>query len=658
MHTPISSIVIHLGLLLGAGCTAEGPRKEPNDARTPTSEDSALVDTDTDTTPPTTDDTAPPVILPDHIEAPEAVLTDALSPCTATAPPAFEVSYVGASPHVASVPIAMIDGVVNGADVAAEGFCLEQTFADGGQLTRCGRTDIQGASAYLQGAPAPGQLITLRLGVLQGDELCWASEEHVLALGEVPAPGFDYAPLEVPLSTPDYPPAAISPFNVGDQAGVYAMALMDSPAFGLRAGDVLWSLDTTDYGTPIVEVRRLVGGLLAFSTENDGGSDTHEIYDPTFPGVKTAAVDAAGFEWLNVSACTDASAPDCVGFVHHGNATLPGSDVVLTMNYERLHDDSGEPYLYADDDGFYYLIGASFQGHSFDHHGALERRFGLSFHDLYDMDPSLSTTHGPRIYEGPAGERNRTAYYVNSADVVQDADDPALYHLTGTVTVRPYNGFYHLTLTADGEVVDKTLYNNLNTALTWDNRTNQNPLDTNGHSAEFLGRDADGRPHFLVYDRSSKIFASAYSKCAAFYHVMDDGGEMTVGGPYHNRVATEEDGEICGNSMSYGNAGALHDVNIDGYEAPVHLIASFDNVALPSDNAGAWVDHETIYAAGTPRLLGLYLNEERFDPDSWRTAAHFLGRNIEGNDPVGFSSLIDSWPAILVADSPFLLRGL
>jgi len=641
------------------GCSPDSKNTRPDDPLNPsttaTDDTGAPATASGDDTDATTDtvDTASSPDLPVNIEAPETVLPADLSACTLITPPTFEVRYVGASPHMASVPIVVVDG----ASVAAGGFCLEQTFSGGGQLTRCGRTDIQGASAYLQGAPAPGQTVSLRLGAIVNDELCWAPEEHPTALGEVSAPGFAYEPLGTPLSTPDYPPAAIGMVNTGDSF-LYAMALLDSPAFGVHAGDVLWSFDSASYGSGIItEVNRLTNGLFSFNLEHDATDYTHHIFEPTYPGRTALTLDAAGFEWLKSGDCADADDASCMGFVHHGNATIPGSDVTLTMSYERLYDDDGEPYFYPGQEP-YYLVGASFQGHTSDHHGVLERAFELSFHELFELDPDLCEAHGQRSYFGPGNETSRSAYYVNSTDVVQDVDDPALYHLTGTLTIAPYNGFYHLILTADGEVVEKTLYNNLNEDLTWDHPLNISPLNTLGHNAEFMGYDGRGAEHFLVYDRSASVLPTTSPKCSAFYHIVNRGGEMTVGGPYHNRVVTEEDGDICGNSMSYGNASTLSDVRLDNYNAPVQLIASFDNVALPSDQGSAWSNLETTYAAGTPRLLGLYLSEDGFNPDGWRSVATFLGRNIEGNDPVGFNSLVTHWPTLLVADSPFLLHGL
>jgi len=607
---------------------------------------------DTDTSGQETNSTVDEGDWPEEIEAPEPVLSGELTTCEHSAPN-FTLQYAGASPHIASVPIAVVDSV----DMAADGFCLEQTFADGGVLFRCGRTDIDAPSAYLQGAPAPGQEVSIRLGVILDDELCWADALPPLALGEVSGPGFGYAPLREALSTPDYPPSAMGVMNTGEGSSLYAMSLMDSPDYGIRAGDVLWSYGVADKSGHIIETDRLTNGLLSFSIEGDVGSATHEIYDPAFADVQMMAIDAAGFTWVNQGACESGPHPECFGFIHHGNAALTGTNINLSMGYEQLLDDAGEPKYYPDLGG-YYLLGATFQGHTLDHQGTPDRVFELSFHDLFDMDPDLSTKHATRFYEGPSGDTYRSAYYVNSADVTQDAANPGLYHLTGTVTVSPYSGLYHVTLNALGDVVEATLYNDLNDELDWGNFRNTNPLSTMGHSVEYMGQDSMEREHFLAYDRSVSRIPTELSKCAGFYHIVDDGGEMDVGGPYHNTAVTDEDGPICGNSMSYGNASILHALTIDGYPTPMDLVVSFDNVALPADQGGAWSDIISTYAEGTPRLMGLYLNSDRFDPQEWQEASTFLGRNVDGNDPVGFNSLIEGWPSILVADSPFILHDL
>jgi len=650
-----ATILMGIVAALASGCKDNG-KDASSDDTSPTTQTTDSGTTD-DTAPPT-DDTGTTLAPPEVLESPEAVDPEALSACTTDAP-SLEVRYAGASPHVASVPIAVIDGVVNGADVAAEGFCLEQTFADGGQLTRCGRTDIQGASAYLQGAPAPGQDVTLRLGVMVGDALCWADDAHELTLGDVTTPGFGYAPVTEKLTTPDYPPAAMGMLNIDGKLGLYAMALMDAPAYGISGGDILWYFNANNYAvtgsTPIIETNHFDNGLLTFTIEDHLSTDKYEVFDADFGGITTANIDVAGFEWLRADACTDADDASCMGFIHHGNAVMGGADVNVTMAYERLYDEAGDPYFFQNQ---YYLIGATFQGHAMTLHGELEKTFDISFHDLFEMDPNESINHGPRYYEGPDGASNRTAYYVNAADVVADEDDPELYHLTGTLTARPYNGFYHIALTADGALSEYTLYNNQNDALTWNTLDGDGPLDDLGHSVEYIGVDAAGGTHFLVYDRSVKKVPTVLSQCAGFYHVVDRDGQMLVGGPYHNRAATEEDGDVCGNSLSYGNVNALYGVTVEGYDDPVNLAISFDNAGLPSDQGGQWGEISTVYAPGTPRLMGVFVNEDRFDPDGWHAASTYVGHNVDGNNPAGFNSLITDWPTLFVADAPFVLNGL
>jgi len=642
-------------LLAALGC-ADDDKAPADDSAGVSAPDDTVTQVDTETTP---TDTSTDSQGGEGVEDPDDLSPDTLTDCDATAPPVFEVSYVGASPHVASVPIAVVDGVVNGADIAAGGFCLEQTFAGGGQLTRCGRTDIQGASAYLQGAPAPGQTVSLRLGAVVGESLCWEAEGRDVALGDIPTTGYDYAPRGDTLSTPDYPPAAVGVFNRAGETAFYAMALMDAPSFGVSGGDLLWSFDATDYvditETPIIEVNRLANGLMSFSVESRDGTGEEEVYDDDFDGVVVGGVDVAGFQWLRGEPCDEPGDADCYGHIHHGNAVMTEAGVTVTMAYELLLDPSGQPYYY---EGIsdYALVGTVFQGHTVDHTDAMEERFSHSFYELFGQDPNLADEHAPITFRGPSGVSYRPAYYINSADAVQDAVDPTLYHLTGTINVAPFNGFYHLVLTADGEIVEKTLYNNLNEDLTWDTPTGEGPLGPLGHSAEHLGVDPDGHDHFLIYDRNVSILPTDLSECSGFYHVVDRGGVVSVGGPYQNRFVSPEEGDLCGSSRAYGNVNGLRALNIDGFDEPVDLTVMFDNSGRninqsPGSTASA-------YEVGVPRLMGLYLNDTPYAPTGWSIASMYVGYNADGDNPAGFNSLILDWPNILVADSPFDLEGL
>jgi len=641
--------------LVGSGCKESTPKDAPDDTATT---DITPDDSGPDSGPDDTEDTGSPVVLPDVLESPEAVDPAGLSDCAGDAP-VFDLRYAGVSPNVASMPMAVIDGV----DGEVDGFCIEQTFEAGGVVTRCGRTGLDSPSAYLQGAPAPEQTVSLRLGVLQGDALCWADERHDVSLGAVPSPGFGYALQNDPLTTPDYPPSGLGIVNVEGSPALYAMALMDSPDFGISGGDILWYFAADDYAsssdTPIIESDHFDNGLLNFTVEDHDSTDIYNIFQRDFGGITTVNIDPAGFEWLRQDSCTESDDPTCVGFVHHGNAVMRADDVNVTMAYEQLYDASGEAYFYPNTrNGGYYLIAATFQGHAMSLHGELEQRFDLSFHDLFELDPDISSVHGARDYTSPTGENYRTAYYVNSSDVVQDAVDPELYHLTGTVTARPFNGFYHVALNSAGELSEHTLYSDLNTGLTWNTESGAMPLDNLGHNVEYMGADEDGAKHFMVYDRSVKKIATPLTGCAGFFHMIDDDGVMTVGGPYHNRAINKADGDICGNSLSYGNVNMLHDVNVEGYDAPVEVAVSFDNAGQLSERGGQWGTIAEVYAEGTPRLTGLYVNEDRFNPTGWTSSSLFLGYNIANNNPAGFQSLISDWPTLFVADAPFDLRGL
>ena len=646
-------------LLLLLACVAKEPAADTDAVTsTPTDSQPAGVDTDRADTeqadtapvdtgpPPDSGDTAPPPAPP------------ALEDCGLAAP-VMTTRYAGPSPNVPSMPIAVVDAVAF--DDALSGYCLGQFFPDGGQLIRCVDAD-PAAALYLQGAPAPGQDVWLALGVDTPEAgICWADEPHLVALGEpLPSPE-GYAPGAVSLSTPDYPLTALSVVDAEGEVLLHAMALMDSPDFGIRAGDTLWSLDASGYRDAPLELQALDNGLFAFSSESKADSPDYAIIDPAYFET-TAAVDRAGFAAYSYERC-EPSEPGafCIGNVHHGNASLPGTDVYLLAGYEPLYDGLGEPATYREAGVDYTLIGTVFKGYTFSDRSALEPAFTLSFMETFELSPRASETPGPAVYPGP-DETHRAALYLNAHDVRIDDDDPDRFHLTGTLASTSVHGFYDLEIGRDGAVLDKHLYVPDNDQLTWLTPDGVSPVSPQPHNAELIGRDADGALHFLVYDRNAQSVRSETPYCAGFFHIVDRGGAVSVSGPYHTLTTTEGDGEICGNSMAYGDGSVVHGVTIDdaidGEAAPLSLIVVSDNVAVDPDQAARGGTLDEIYYDGSPRITGIYTNPDRFDPEGWILAGTLVGHNGSDPDSNGFTNVLRDWPQITTADTPFVLDGL
>jgi len=565
--------------------------------------------------------------------------------------------FVGPSPRVPSVPIAVIDAIAF--DAALTGYCLGQFFPDGGQLTHCVDVTSPAAALYLQGAPAPGQSVWLALGVNTPDAgICWAESPHAIALTEPPPSPEAYAPAGPQLSTPDYPPAALSVVDAEGEVLLHAMALLDAPSFGILAGDTLWSLDASGYRDAPLELQALSNGLFVFSSESKADTPDYAITDPEYFET-TAAVDRAGFPWYDYQRC-DATAPDapgnhCIGNVHHGNASLPGTDIYLLNGYEPLYNSAGEPALFREAGVDYALIGTVFKGYTFSALDTLTPRFSISFMETYNLSPRAADTPGPAIYPGPDAT-HRSALYLNALDVRADDLDPTRYHLTGSLASTSVHGFFDLEIDADGAVHDQHLYVPENTSLTWLTPDAVSPISPQPHNAELIGREDDAL-HFMVYDRNAQSVRSKTPYCAGFFHVVDRSGQVSVSGPYHTLTTTEADGEICGNSMAYGDGTVVHDVIVSGSDEAISLIVVSDNVAVDPEQASRGGTLNEIYYNGSPRITGIYMSLDRFDPEGWVLGATLVGRNGADPDTNGFTNVIRDWGYIMAGDG-FVIDGL
>ncbi len=637
------------------GCTGEDPPPPSGDGSSP-SPASGCTPTETAQGDTGIADTAPgDTALGDSGE------TLPMPTCDFGPVPSFSVRYAGASPEQATVPIVVADGLAEPEGVGA--YCLRQSWPGGGEVSRCVASSAQTPALYARGLPAPGQTVTIELGVMYGEQTCWSGDVRAIKLGEPPTDvPFDYTSYGPAIEVADYPPVAIGSNTVGSKRPIYMIALADAPAYGIAAADVLWSLDANRYSGGVVEVQSLSSGLLAFTASYYETTEGQFVFDPGFAGTRTIVMDWAGYEWSRTGTC-DPEAPGavCVGFVHHGDAAMFAEDVYVTNSYEVLTDEEGQPVRYTEEGGAeFVLLSTIFKAFSVGERGELSPRFELSFQDLLDPDVTQITTPGITAFPGPDGETYKPAWYVNSTELRSEAGDPERYHLTGTMAAVPFQGFFDIVLRPGGEVLEQRLYDISNEELYWLTDTTYSPLSSSVHSAELIGVDpSTGSPHYAVYDRNAKTADFGREACASFFHMVDDGGTIEVGGPY---ITIARDlpglGDVCGNSYGYGNVSILYDLSIEGIEGPAALAVLSDNVAAPPEEAGEELSISEIYYDGSPRVTGLFVNPDPLDPHGWTQAATLLGTNPADVDASGFVTANQPELELWLGADPFVLDGI
>lgn len=537
-----------------------------------------------------------------------------------------------------SVPVGLVDDIDPGG--AFEQICLRQRFAAGGELIAC-EGAAAGDSLLVQGVPAPGQTVTLELGVVYAGEAepAWSGQASALPLGEVPAVPLDFRVYGEAPSTPDYPPLLLAAVEADELRVLYAMALLNAPDFGIAAGDILWSLDiSSEFEDNAVELHSLASGLITWTLENDEDEENRPHYDPDFAGVVTVAADRAGYERHRT---------DAFGYLHHGNAAFPGGDALVVNGYELLTDGGGDPLELSLSGQTWPLVGATFKAAVVDPAGGFSRGFELSYHALLGQDPDAITALPPIVLTGPGGERYVPMYYVNATELSADADDPERFHLAGTLLTPPFTGAFHLALDRDGAVEVATHYSPSNEALSW-------PAGFEGfgdpHSAERYPGEP-GAEHLLIYDQS--VRGGSLEGCSGFYHLRDEGGVIALGGPYQAVFELEGFGPACGSSQAFGDASVAGGVRLEGYEQPVELVFVSDNVAVEPSTAGSDGALEEVYYEGSPRVTAAWLSADPLDPDGWSLAYGFAGTNPADVSPPGFNTVTTWAPALTVGDAPF-----